>query len=105
LHARDRALLSSIQAFYGVGNIISNKATNYVMYSVCSIKELEVILNHFDSYPLITQKLADYKLFKQVVLSPSEAGWGSPLGEGTPTFFSPLYISLGKKGGAKTKNI
>lgn len=54
LHARDRALLSSIQAFYGVGNIISNKATNSVMYSVCSIKELEVILNHFDSYPLIT---------------------------------------------------
>jgi hypothetical protein len=29
------------------------------------------------------------------VLPPSEAGWGSPLGEGTPTFFSPpLYISL-----------
>lgn len=29
---------------------------------------MEVILNHFDSYPLITQKLADYILFKQVVL-------------------------------------
>jgi len=68
LHVRDRALLDSIQAFFGVGNIRSNKATNSFMYSVYSIKELEVIINHFDKYPLITQKWADYQLFKQVVL-------------------------------------
>lgn len=29
---------------------------------------LNVILPHFDKYPLITQKLADYLLFKEVVL-------------------------------------
>jgi hypothetical protein len=68
LHYRDRALLSSIQAFFGVGNIRSNKATNSVTYSVCSIKELEVLINHFDSYPLITQKFVEYKFFKQVLL-------------------------------------
>lgn len=32
-----------------------------------SIKELEIIVNHFDSYRLITQKGSDYLLFKQVV--------------------------------------
>lgn len=32
-----------------------------------SIKELEIILNHFDSYRLLTQKWSDYQLFKQVV--------------------------------------
>jgi len=26
-----------------------------------------VIINHFDKYPLITQKRADYELFKQAV--------------------------------------
>ena len=30
-------------------------------------KELRVILEHFDKYPLITQKQADFNLFKQVV--------------------------------------
>jgi len=30
-----------------------------------SIKELQVIVDHFDKYPLITQKVSDYLLFKQ----------------------------------------
>ena len=34
------------------------------MYRVSSLKNLRVITNHFDNYPLITQKLADYLLFK-----------------------------------------
>ncbi len=32
-----------------------------------SIKNLKVIINHLDQYPLITKKLADYLLFKQSV--------------------------------------
>jgi hypothetical protein len=32
---------------------------------VKSIKELQLIIYHFDKYPLITKKLADYNLFKQ----------------------------------------
>jgi hypothetical protein len=35
---------------------------------VDSIKQiLEVVIPHFDKYPLITQKLADYILFKDIV--------------------------------------
>jgi hypothetical protein len=30
-------------------------------------KELRVIIDHFDKYPLITQKQVNFKLFKQVV--------------------------------------
>ena len=34
--------------------------------NVNSIKELKTIINHFDKYPLISQKRADYELLKQV---------------------------------------
>jgi hypothetical protein len=34
---------------------------------VTSLADLEVVIDHFDKYPLITQKRADYMLFKQVV--------------------------------------
>jgi hypothetical protein len=32
---------------------------------VSSLSDLQTIINHFDSYPLISQKLSDYLLFKQ----------------------------------------
>nr|AYE93232.1 LAGLIDADG homing endonuclease [Termitomyces sp.]AYE93260.1 LAGLIDADG homing endonuclease [Termitomyces sp.] len=35
------------------------------MYSVDSIKEIPLIINHFDKYPLVTQKLSDYLIFKK----------------------------------------
>jgi hypothetical protein len=37
------------------------------MYQVRSVKDLRVIIAHFDKYPLISQKFADYQLFKQIV--------------------------------------
>jgi hypothetical protein len=30
-----------------------------------SFKDLQLIINHFDKYPLITAKVSDYLLFKQ----------------------------------------
>lgn len=30
-----------------------------------SLKELELIINHFDKYPLVTKKFEDYLLFRQ----------------------------------------
>jgi len=50
--------------FEGVGNI-TNHGTNSLQYQVKSLEDLKVILGHFDKYPLITQKRADYALFKQ----------------------------------------
>jgi hypothetical protein len=64
LHVKDLALLQSIKNNLGVGNI-SKSGEKAVMYAVDSIKEIPVIINHFDKYPLITQKLKDYLIFKQ----------------------------------------
>ena len=36
-----------------------------VIYAVDSIREIDVILIHFDKYSLITQKLSDFLIFKQ----------------------------------------
>ena len=64
LHLKDLSLLKAIQKTLGVGKI--NKCgKKAVIYAVDSIKEIPVILNHFDKYPLITHKLSDYFIFKQ----------------------------------------
>ena len=36
-----------------------------VELQVTSIKDMLAVLNHFDKYPLISDKGADYQLFKQ----------------------------------------
>jgi GTP cyclohydrolase II len=59
---RDIALLEQIHKYFGVGKV--SIGSNAVI-SFDSIKELEVVINHFDKYPLITKKFEDYKLFKQ----------------------------------------
>ncbi len=67
LHKRDLALLEQIRSYFGVGHIYM-QGSNAVQFIVKSIKELEVVIKHFDKYPLITQKLADYLLFKDAVI-------------------------------------
>ena len=64
LHKKDRALLEQIKSFLGVGKV-TNRVDNAVQYRVSSIKDLDLIINRFDKYNLITQKRADYLLFKQ----------------------------------------
>jgi hypothetical protein len=68
---KDLALLYRIQSFFGVGN--TYVGNNSASYEVKSLKDLiNVILPHFDRYPLITQKHADFLLFKSIVLLMSE---------------------------------
>ena len=64
LDRKDRALLEYIQLLLGVGNI-TKQGKDMIQYRVSSVKDLQVIIDHFDKYPLITQKLADYLLFKR----------------------------------------
>lgn len=66
LHKRDRALLESIQKSLGVGKIYKH-GIDSLDYRVSSLKNIRVVINHLDRYPLITKKLADYILFKQAV--------------------------------------
>lgn len=72
LHCRDALILNKVQFFFGVGNFRIQKSNNrstIAIYCVESIKDLtNVIISHFDKYPLLTQKRADFELLKQIVL-------------------------------------
>jgi hypothetical protein len=47
-----------------VGKIRKN-GINSVQYIVESIQELQLIVNHFDNYPLVTEKASDYLIFRK----------------------------------------
>jgi len=65
LHKKDQAILEEIKVYLQCIGNITRQTKDAVLYRVTSKKDLAVIINHFDSYPLITQKRADYELFKQ----------------------------------------
>lgn len=72
MHCKDALILERVHSFFGVGNfrkqIISGRNT-VAIYSVESIKDLiNVTIPHFDKYPLLTQKRADFELFKKIVI-------------------------------------
>lgn len=66
VHEKDRPLLELIQSYFGVGTI-SKHGQDSVQYQVRSLGDLAILIDHFYKYPLITQKQADYKLFKLAV--------------------------------------
>lgn len=67
LHIKDQRLLKSIHSFFGVGRF--RVSGNYCYYSVKRVNDIvDVIISHFDQYPLQTQKKRDYLIFKQIVL-------------------------------------
>ena len=50
----------------GIGRINSGK--DEVVFRVRTLKEVLLLIDFFDLHPLITQKKADYNIFKQVAL-------------------------------------
>ena len=69
LNEKDLKLLFKIQAFFGrVGSIWVSKNNKVARYYVTSPTDLiNKIIPHFDSFPLLSQKAADFNLFKQIV--------------------------------------
>lgn len=67
LHYKDIVLLHRIKDYFGVGGVCVHKKSESAIFSVQSVKDCKVIIEHFDKYPLLTQKLADFELFKQAV--------------------------------------
>ena len=56
-----------LKDYFGVGGVYQHTGNMY-RYKVSSIKDtLNVIIPHFDKYPLITQKRADFDIFKQII--------------------------------------
>lgn len=70
LHVKDIDTLMYIKSHFKVGSIctrIRNKRSTAI-YAVQSIKDLiEIIIPHFNKYPLLSQKRADFILFSQAV--------------------------------------
>ena len=66
LHRKDEALLKKFQDFFGVGRV-AIRSDGAVVYEVSSLNDIQIILNHLETYPLITDKWADLQLFKQAV--------------------------------------
>lgn len=67
VHISDIDLMLNLKKFFGedIGKMVIFKDT--CTYRVDKLKDiLEVIIPHFDKYPLVTQKLADYILFKEI---------------------------------------
>ena len=56
-----------IQAYFsGVGSISKRSNREIIQFQVVSVKDLRVIINNFDKYPLIIEGCSDFKLFKQI---------------------------------------
>ena len=51
--------------FNGVGSITKH-GKDSIHYRVSSLKGLSLVIGHFDLFPLITKKIGDYILFKQI---------------------------------------
>jgi hypothetical protein len=66
LLSHDRFLLEKLRDFFGVGTLILRKNDNSILYRVGSLKDLKVLIYHFENFPLISEKWSDFFLFKQV---------------------------------------
>ena len=64
LHKRDESVLNNIHKFLGVGSY--KKEDNALHYRVQSLKDIKFLINHFNKFPLLTQKRAEFKLFQKV---------------------------------------
>ena len=68
LHEKDLTVLELIKSYLGNAGNISKQGKDSVQYRVASLQNLtDVIIPHFNKYPLITKKKADFILFKKVV--------------------------------------
>jgi hypothetical protein len=69
LHIQDTDLLILFQKYLGgIGNIYKSTIRDIVTFKVGSNKDLEILINHFNNFPLLSQKAADLFLFKEVLV-------------------------------------
>lgn len=81
IHKKDLQLLKLIQSYFGGAGRIGkdrNGCSDFVISSLDDI--LSKIIPHFDNYPLNSKKLADYLLFKQIVMMMKRGEHLSPEG-------------------------
>lgn len=86
--------------FKGAGKIYTSKSDRIVYYNINSIKDIvKYVIPHFDSYPLVTQKKADYLLFREIIMLMSKKEHLSNSGPASPQIISlKACLNLGLKG-------
>jgi hypothetical protein len=67
LHKKDKALLDQIKNYFGGVGVVVDRKDDVFYYRVSQVKDLMLVINHFDKYPLLSQKRVDFELFKQVI--------------------------------------
>lgn len=65
LNNKDKAILDNIQTYFNVGKVYALKNLPKSMYKLESFENLHIIIDHFDKYPLVSSKIANYILFKE----------------------------------------
>lgn len=68
LHKKDVGLLKEIQEYLGGIGRIGKFAKDAYALRVNTIGQMLKIIHHFDKYPLISQKHADYLLWREIIL-------------------------------------
>lgn len=69
LNEKNINILKDLQDFfYGIGGIYNQENINEALFTVNSIKEIEIIISHLDKYHLKTKKSVDFTLLKQAYL-------------------------------------
>ena len=61
IHKKDKAILEQMVNYLGAGKI-SVLAENSTLFRVESIKDLEVVINHFDKYPLLSHAIKNLRI-------------------------------------------
>jgi hypothetical protein len=68
LHIKDIAILYKIKEHFGVGLVSTRPDRSKCVFRVTKIEDLiNVIIPHFEAYPLLTQKKCDFLLWYKVV--------------------------------------
>lgn len=67
LHSKDIDLLYQFQKFFGIGYVNLNEDSR--KFRVTNLEDLVLIIEHFNLYPLKTQKYADFYYLKKLLIS------------------------------------
>ena len=67
LHVKDQAVLEVIKNSLRVGQIYKS-VPELIQLRVQSLQKFETVINHFQKFPLITKKRADFDLLKKVFI-------------------------------------
>jgi len=67
-HKRNRGILYKIKDYFRCGTIRPNRKDNTYKYEVRSLQDLKnIIIPHFQKYPLQTTKRIDFEIFTKVI--------------------------------------